>query len=219
MSVWAIGDIHGCRTALETLLNSVPFGSNDTLVLLGDFIDRGPDTKGVLERIIRLCGETHTVCLLGNHEQMLQQARSGGSHKTDWLLSGGRETLTSYGGSMEKIPEAHWRFLDGCVNYYETDRFFFVHAGAYSDLFLPDQPEYVLRWQRWEKAAPHQSGKTMICGHTRQKSGVPANKGFAVCVDTGACGSGWLSCLQTETGRVYQANEQGETRQLWLDAI
>ena len=117
-------------------------------------------------------------------------------------------------GRLTDIPQAHWDFLENHLrDYYETDRHLFVHANLYPDLPLDEQPEYVLFWEHIDEwTPPHQSGKTMICGHTSQKTGEVLNLGHAVCIDTSACKGGWLTCLDVETGDYWQANEQGETR-------
>ena len=92
----AVGDIHGCSAALDALLDAVRPRPEDTIVTLGDYIDRGPDTWGVIGRLIDLGGRCHLVPILGNHDQMLLEARSG-LHPTTWLGMGGIATLDSYG--------------------------------------------------------------------------------------------------------------------------
>ena len=72
-------------------------------------------------------------------------------------------------------------------------------------------------WESFNDPPPHESGKVMVCGHTSQKSGVPRNIGHAVCIDTWACGRGWLTCLDVGSGRYWQANQRGETRASWLE--
>ena len=79
------------------------------------------------------------------------------------------------------------------------------------------QPEFILRWQKFLNPSPHHSGKTMICGHTAQKSGSPRNIGHAVCIDTGASHGGWLTCYEATAGYVWQATQTGEFRSGWLD--
>ncbi|MFN9316551.1 MAG: serine/threonine protein phosphatase, partial [Microcystis sp.] len=74
------------------------------------------------------------------------------------------------------------------------------------------QPEYKLFWEKFQYPAAHSSGKTMICGHTSQKSGKPINLGHAICIDTWAYGQGWLSCLDVETGKLWQVNQRGNFR-------
>jgi serine/threonine protein phosphatase 1 len=218
MRVLAIGDIHGCSAGLDRVLAAARLRPDETVVTLGDYGDRGPDTKGVLDRLLALAETHHLVALRGNHDLMMLQARDSGSHWTDWQQAGGDAAVTSY-GSFAVVPERHWRFLEErCVAYWETDTHFFVHASTYPDMPLEEQPDYILYWGRFNDPAPHQSGKVMVCGHTSQKSGLPANRGHAVCIDTWACGDGWLSCLDVGSGRLWQARQdRDEVRELWLD--
>ena len=217
MSIFAVGDIHGCLTALQTLLAELPLKPGDTLVTLGDYEDRGPDTKGVLDRLIKLGAECHLVALRGNHDEMLLNARLDAKARKEWEAEGGDATLASYGGSLGAVPQAHWDFLERqCVNYWECDTHFFVHGGVYPDLPLWEQPAHALHWRRFENVQAHQSGKIMVCGHTSQKNGLPNDLGYAVCIDTWVYGTGWLSGLDIGTGQVWQANQQGEQRQFRL---
>ena len=218
MRVLAIGDIHGCSGALDALLSAVAVQPDDTLVTLGDYVDRGPDSRGVLDRLIALCRSRYVVALRGNHDQMMVQARDGGEALLNWRSSGGDTTETSYGG-LGAVPAEHWRFIkDQCVDCWETETHIFAHASVYADLPLFEQPSYVLHWGRLDKAKPHESGKVMVCGHASQKDGVPLNLGFVVCIDTWAYGGGWLSCLDVTSGQVWQANQSGQQRQFWLES-
>jgi serine/threonine protein phosphatase 1 len=76
----------------------------------------------------------------------------------------------------------------------------------------------MLYWEQFIDPPAHESGKVMVCGHTPQKTGLPLSVGHAVCIDTWSYGAGWLTCLDVTTDRVWQANEQGQTRTFWLDA-
>ena len=220
--ILAIGDIHGCATALEALLQSIDLQPNDTLVTLGDYVDRGPDSRRVLDRLIALSQTHHLVALRGNHELMMMDARFDTRAASDWLSYGGNTTLSSYGvdavqQGLDAVPAAHWDFIEKqCVAFWEAETHFFVHGDAYPDLPLFEQPPDILYWGRFNETQPHESGKTMVCGHTSQKNGLPANKGYAICIDTWACGQGWLSCLEIATGLVRQANQAGEQRQFFL---
>ena len=217
--ILAVGDVHGCAFALETLLRAARPARDELLVFLGDYVDRGPDSSGVLNRVVRL-SETHrVVALRGNHEQMMMRARDGGGELALWLSCGGEATLTSYcpfddHGTIADVPDEHWEFLDQrCVDWYETGRHFFVHGGVVPHLPLNRQPSLVLRWQTFTDVRPHQSGKVMVCGHTPQRGGVPGNLGHAVCIDTHAfADGGWLTCLDVVSGEYWQANESGEVR-------
>jgi serine/threonine protein phosphatase 1 len=217
MRTLAIGDIHGCLTALETLLDFCEFGADDLLITLGDYVDRGPDSRGVLDLLISLWQSERLIAIRGNHDLMMCDARHKQSAFDIWLNFGGEATLYSYDDSLQNVPHVHWEFLEhGLVNYYETKTHIFVHAGVWPDLPLQEQPEFVLFFERFHNPPPHQSGKIVVCGHTNQKSGLPNNKGHAVCLDTRAYGGGWLSCLHVESGHIWQANQNGETRELEL---
>jgi serine/threonine protein phosphatase 1 len=221
--VLAIGDIHGCVVALDALLASVRPAGDDVVVTLGDYVDRGPRSREVIERLIALDATGRLVPILGNHDQMMLDARSGDREKQGWLDDHGKATLASYAppgtrkGSLSDVPAAHWRFLEGCREHHETATHLFVHANAYADVPLAEQPAYMLRWESFGEPAPHASGKVLVCGHTSQKSGRPVNLGHAVCIDTYAHGGGWLTCLDVVSGRIWQANERGEVGRAWLD--
>ena len=123
-------------------------------------------------------------------------------------------------GKLDDVPDTHWRFLtEELLPYYETDSHFFVHANAYPDIPLAEQPDFMLYWEQLNAPPQHESGKTMICGHTSQKSGLPITSGHAICIDTWACGQGWLSCLDVASGKIWQARQSGERRELWLDEL
>ncbi|HZT82821.1 MAG TPA: metallophosphoesterase family protein [Gemmataceae bacterium] len=223
MRTLAIGDLHGCSRALDTLLAMVGPRPKDQVVTLGDYVDRGPDSCGVIERLLRLRRASRLIALRGNHDQMMVGARQGAFSTAEWLARGGRQTLDSYsvpgvGGRRVEVPEEHWDFLENAlVNWHETDTHFFVHANVYPDLPLQDQPTYMLLWEFLHDPAPHCSGKVMVCGHTSQKSGRPLNLGHAICIDTRAYAGGWLTCLDVTSGKVWQANQRGEQRTAWVD--
>jgi len=111
------------------------------------------------------------------------------------------------------VSDAHWRFIEEETRgWFEIPSHFFVHANAYPDCALEEQPDFMLYWEGFDDPLPHSSGKVMVCGHTSQKSGMPRNIGHAVCIDTWACGKGWLTCLDVGSGKYWQANEHGEIR-------
>jgi serine/threonine protein phosphatase 1 len=114
----AIGDIHGCSAALDTLLKAIRPRPDDTIVTLGDYVNRRPDSKGVIERLIALANRCRLVPLLGNHDQMLLAARSG-LHTMTWMRMGGLATLHSYGTGRDLncIPDEHYEFLKECLDY------------------------------------------------------------------------------------------------------
>lgn len=218
----AIGDIHGCRDAFSALIDAISPDSEDTLVILGDCIDRGPDTRSVLDQLIALAGRCQIIPLMGDHEEMLLQAISDFSSMENWLKCGGVATLKSYGWSsgtskrslMDWIPEPHRSFLAGCRPYYETATHLFVHAGYLPELPMDQQPGEALRWRVTDRfnAKQHQSGKVAVVGHTAQLSGEILNLGFLVCIDTNCFRGGWLTAFDTATGQVWQADSVGKIR-------
>lgn len=218
----AIGDIHGCSDALAALIDAVAPGPADTVVTLGDYIDRGPDSRGVLDRLTALAGQCRLVPLLGNHEERLLDALRDLGALRPWLVLGGADTLRSYGWTpggprrapADWIPGPHRAFLTGCRPYYETPTPLFAHAGVVADLPMSEQPGLVLRWRVSDAstAAPHRSGKVTVVGHTPQASGEVLDLGFLVCIDTNCARGGWLTALDVDTGRVWQADREGRLR-------
>jgi serine/threonine protein phosphatase 1 len=126
----AIGDIHGCSTALASLLNAIQVQPDDTIIPLGDYVDRGIDSKGVLDQLIALSGQCRLVPILGNHDEMMLHAKDGRSDFQFWLNCGGDAALASYGDSwrLDLIPREHIRFLESCLPYFETGTHIFLHA-------------------------------------------------------------------------------------------
>src|SRR2546421_216194 len=133
MRTLAIGDIHGCLRALDGLLGMLRVQPADTLVVLGDYADRGPDSRGVIERMLSLQEQCRLVCLRGNHDEMRLAARADMTALRAWLPFGGRQTLESYApagspGQFDDVPDRHWQFLEATLPYHETDTHIFVHG-------------------------------------------------------------------------------------------
>ncbi|HVS34499.1 MAG TPA: metallophosphoesterase family protein [Gemmataceae bacterium] len=218
----AIGDIHGCLHAISALIEAVGPCPEDTIVTLGDHIDRGSDSCGVLDRLIALAEHCRLVSLLGDHEEMLIDALGNISALRRWIACGGAETLRSYGwrpgmprrALADWIPERHREFLAGCQFYYETDTHLFVHAGVLPELPMDQQPSQALRWRVTDAptATRHCSGKVVVVGHTPQLAGEVLDLGFLVCIDTNCARGGWLTALDTDTGRLWQADRSGRLR-------
>lgn len=220
----AIGDVHGCSLALKALLEAINPGPEDLLITLGDYIDRGPDSRGVLDQLIALHERCALVPLLGNHEEMLLAALGGGQSELNfWFKFGGLAALASYGRSNGQdirpgdlrtlISSEHLRFIKGCRDYFETVGHIFVHAYYEPDRPLSEQSWGGLRWASLPPVpARHRSGKVAIVGHTPQKNGEILDLGFLKCIDTFCHGGGWLTALEVRTGQVWQANERGELR-------
>lgn len=208
----AIGDCHGCSTALAALLQAIDPKPEDTIVALGDYVDRGIDSKGVLDQMIALADRCRLVPLLGNHDQMMLHARGGKDDFRFWMNCGGIAALDSYGssGRLELIPTAHFQFIERCLSYYETPTHMFLHANYKPDVPLDRQDDHTLRWLSLRDfvPGPHCSGKVAVLGHTPQPDVL--DLGHLVCIDTGCCGGGWLTALDAVCGRRWQVNEKGQ---------
>jgi len=200
-----------------TLLGLVAATSADTLVFVGDVVDRGPSTNQVIDSLLALRETTKVVLIMGNHEEMMRDALSGRGLYGAWLNAGGRETLDSYGGAIDCIPPEHIRFLLSAQPFWETNAEIFIHASLESTVSLPNQTSDFLRWKHLGGSErPHVSGKRVVCGHTPQKDGIPLVFNGWVCIDTFAHGGKWLTCLDVETNNVWQASQLGETREFPL---
>lgn len=204
----AVGDIHGCLRQLKLVLEAINPQPEDVFVFLGDFVDRGPDSKGVIDEVINL-GKICTVYpICGNHEEMVLGAFAGGpSDHHFWCKFGGIEMLASYGVNQAKnLPGEHLYFISKCFDYIETEDFIFVHAGCDHNAPPDRQSGDKLRWNKFpDEPKPHISGKTVICGHTVHPKIL--NLGFLMCIDTG-CGviqTGRLTAIDVKSGRVWQA--------------
>jgi len=215
--LFALGDIHGCSKALSTLIGAIDPQPEDTIVVLGDVIDFGPDTRGVIQLLIDLSARCRLILLAGNHEEMMFRAAESPSNLNSWIYSGGEDTLKCYPGRDENelIDPEHFNFLKShCRDFYETDEFIFVHANYFPNLPMEQQSSRTLRWEFLEpgRMAPHYSGKTVIAGHTPQTSGEILDLGFMKVIDTDCSRGGWLTALEVRTGKVIQADQRGEVR-------
>jgi serine/threonine protein phosphatase 1 len=237
--ILAIGDIHGCSVAFDALLEVVNPGPDDLVITLGDYIDRGPDSNKVVERLIGLHADLNLVSLAGNHEEMILEWRNKNHTATlTWWANGGLATLRSYcrgnerwliemfwksftfphaseyhDAACELIPQEHWDFFENCLDWYETDDYIFVHGQLDPDLGLAEQSPQELHWARfYSLEKPHKSGKKVICGHTPQYNGRPADIEHAVCIDTYLYGGQWLTCFDVLNFKYYQANYLGQIR-------
>jgi serine/threonine protein phosphatase 1 len=184
-----VGDIHGRLDRLDRVLGQMPKGR--PLLFLGDYIDRGPESWGVVERLMQREREGLCVLLCGNHEDMLLDALSGAypEAEDDWLLNGGDATLRSYGAASvrrltELIPEAHLRFYRQLREHWETEQYVYVHAGIRAG--GPDRTDRQTKlWLRVAPGEPFGYGKTVVCGHTPYSS--PLRGPDWINIDTG-CG-------------------------------
>lgn len=212
----AIGDVHGCVHALDALLGAIAPRPSDQLVFLGDVVDQGRDTRDVLDRLLELREQCQVVLIRGNHEEMMFAARDSEAALRYWENCGGIATLGSYffGARIQNIPDEHWKLLDSCRDYHETDEFIFTHANYLPDVPMNLQPDYQLRWALFDPALmrPHDSGKPVFVGHTEQQTSEILDLGFAVCIDTACWRHGWLTALEVHTRQVWQASRWGMLR-------
>ena len=219
----AIGDIHGCVHALDTLLDVISPGPHDQVVVLGDFIDQGRESRLVIDTLLQLRDRCTLICLEGNHEEMLLAARTNPQALRYWELCGGVPTLNSYrfGGTLADIPPEHWEFVAGCRDFYETADHIFVHANYDAALALDGQEPRVMRWELLDSdvVRPHLSGKQVIVGHTEQSGGEVLDLGCVQCIDTACWRYGWLTALDVTTGQIWQASRFGQLRESHEPAV
>jgi len=166
----AIGDIHGCFDQFVSLTENVlAIRKSDKIILLGDYIDRGPKIREVVDYILdlRLHG-FNIVTLTGNHEFMLLDSVKGEKYLSVWFMNGGFDTLSSFGaGSVTDMEEKYMDFFRNLPFYYLQDDFIFVHAGFNDDLPDPFSDTTQMIWSRRESYSnPKFDGKTIIHGHT-----------------------------------------------------
>jgi len=212
---FAIGDIHGCSLALKAILDAIAPEPEDTLIPLGDFVDRGIDSKGVLDLLIQLEDRCNLIPILGNHDQMMLHARDGRSDFQFWLNCGGDSALDSYGSSrkLDLIPSSHFRFLEKCRSYYESESYIFTHANYKPQLPIEKQDDHTLRWLSLRISGPpkrHCSGKTFFVGHSPQPEVLDLD--HLICIDTNCYKGSWLTAINVDTREVWHANERGELR-------
>ncbi len=216
-----ISDVHGELERFERLLDDVRYDpGEDELILLGDYVDRGPDPRGVVERVIGLRNGGARV-LMGNHEQMMVGAFAGDQTSiVRWFHNGARETLRSYDHpaadfdhlpqSLEPVPEMaeHLEFMAGLDYYHETDDTVFVHGGVDPDTPLEQTDPHLLLWIRERFFRGYSGPKTVVFGHTATEliHGSPDvyfGENNVIGIDGGAVYGGLLHCLELPERRVY----------------
>lgn len=206
---FAIGDIHGCAEELEELLAKLPICDQSTVVFLGDYVDRGPDSRNVIDQIIKLQKKCRVVALRGNHESMfidfLEKPDSSGAAL--FILNGGGSTLASYSEKEGHftVPDEHISFLKNCNVFYETQDYFFVHGGVKDRPLseMSEEKEDVLLWIRDSFLnSDYDWGKVIVHGHT------PVNqitvKHNRINMDTACVFGGQLSAIELPSRKVYQ---------------
>ena len=199
--IFAIGDIHGCADKLKALMKKIPVDyANDTLVFIGDYIDRGPDSFDVVDYLVDLKKQHPDIVFLkGNHEDLLQKYLDGTDRFT-YLFNGGQRTLDSYLNRAHKsefspIPSDHLEFYQSLVLHYETEDYLFVHAGLREKVPLDKQNPDELLWIREDFIhSKFDFGKRVIFGHTPFAE--PLLLSNKIGIDTGAVYGNRLTCVQ-----------------------
>ncbi|TYO98942.1 serine/threonine protein phosphatase 1 [Geothermobacter ehrlichii] len=199
----AVGDIHGCHELLLRLLAEVRPRPDDRLIFLGDYIDRGRDSRQVIETLLELRKRLPaTVFLRGNHEQMLLDYLDG-HERLLFLANGGATTLASYRHrGVPQIPQSHRDFFRALPCLHREAGFIFVHAGLRPGIPVAEQREEDLLWIRQEFIASDEDfGATVVFGHTPQTA--PLLRTGRIGLDTGAVYGGLLSCCDVLSGRTW----------------
>ncbi len=223
MRRFAIGDVHGCGKALRSLIETIAPTSNDEMILLGDYVDRGPNSRDCIEQLISLQKTCRTVMLRGNHEIMMMGVTIGGLDPAMWLASGGTSTVSSYGGSLAKVSSRHLEFFQSLRPYYETADAIFVHACYSAELAMIQQDDSVRYWTHltYPLPGPHISGKRVYVGHTPQMNGCILDIGHLICLDTFCFGGGYLTAIDLESSEVFQTDRHGHLRRtpgrMWIE--
>jgi serine/threonine protein phosphatase 1 len=217
--IYAVGDIHGCAAELDRLLAHIVDDSREwrgecRIVYLGDYVDRGPDSKGVIERLLKPLSGFSTTCLRGNHDQVLLDFLDNPSLFRTWRDFGGRETLLSYGVRpplfddvqayaevcdqlRSAIPREHLEFLQQLPFFARIGGYYFVHAGVRNGVSLDEQTPEDMLWIRDEfLTSTDDFGAIVVHGHTPTKT--PVQRGNRIGIDTGAYATGVLTAAVLE---------------------
>ncbi|BCR06358.1 serine/threonine protein phosphatase [Desulfuromonas versatilis] len=199
-----MGDIHGCLEQLKGLLERVRPSPEDRVVFLGDYIDRGPDPRGVVEFLLEFGRKfPRSVFLKGNHEAMLLDFLAD-REQFPFLLNGGEATLESYREAGKvRIPKEHLDFFESLPCSFETDAFIFVHAGLRPGLSLHAQREQDMLWIRDEfLASDYDWGKIVVFGHTPLREALLSRNKIGL--DTAAVYGRHLSCCDVERRQLWR---------------
>jgi len=221
MARHVIGDVHGCGKALRSLIAALKVRPDDELIFVGDYIDRGPNSRDVIDQLIELQQQCRVIALRGNHEVMLQAVAMCGMDPATWMRSGGKATVTSYGGSIHKIPSRHLDFFQGLQRFYETETEIFVHA-MYNPLQpVAEQDEELTYWQHLPNPLPmpHVSGKRVYVGHTPQANGEILRRDHLIGVDTYCFGGGFLTAVNLDTQEIVQTSRHGHVRRVPIEHL
>jgi len=212
---YIVGDIHGCVQELEVLVAGLPLQTDDRLVFLGDYIDRGPGSREVVDLLLRLRAEQtcQLTFLKGNHEDMFLDFLGKNGHFGEGFLdNGGHMTLRSYRipygvsgrEAAESLPPEHLQFFQELEIFTVVEPVLCVHAGVNPLLPLAEQNAEEMLWIRQEFLTnPHLLPYTVVFGHTPHRA-VRFDLPYKVGIDTGLVYGGKLSCLEVTEKQLYQ---------------
>ena len=217
--IFAIGDIHGCIYELEALFSHLESNhlslSNDIFIFIGDYIDRGPDSKAVIDFLLNFQKKyANSIFLRGNHEDIfLSYIGINGYETANYLLNGGKDCLKSYSlredetnitEILSKIPQSHIQFIKDTIHGIILEDFIFVHAGINPLFTIDNQTKSDILWIRGEFILNrHYLNKTVIFGHTPQRC-IYLDLPYKIGIDTGLVFGNKLTCIELREKRIYQ---------------
>jgi serine/threonine protein phosphatase 1 len=222
--LYAIGDIHGEREALEELLAALPLQPDDHLVFVGDYVDRGPDSRGVIDLLLKVSDQRPCTFLIGNHESMFLDFLGWEDPLyfagDAFLLNGGDRTLVSYDyfdsdlePSEFQLPKGHDTFFRNLKLHHVEGDYLFVHAGLSREALNSPDLDWVLDnaeaedllWNRTTADLSHKLGMTIIYGHSPAANfQVRWNSPFSIGIDTGAVYGGKLTAIRLPDETIFQ---------------
>jgi serine/threonine protein phosphatase 1 len=205
--IFAVGDIHGCFDKLLALMDLVKIDlRHDTLIFVGDYIDRGPNSKEVVDYLINLGKHTdHAIFLKGNHEVMLEDYLNG-TQSLMFIANGGDTTIESYhkhgGRGKDLVPPEHRLFFRNLLTHHTTADYIFVHGGLRPNIPFEEQNVWDMLWIRDQFIySDFDFGKRVVFGHTPFRE--PLVMDNKIGIDTGAVYGNKLTCVELPEVRFY----------------